>query len=80
MTAAELLALARTWKRPGTGTVRSKARYAAVDPTIRHLAEDGWCPTEIKEQLVQAKAWPATDAKALYHHICRATADLRQPT
>lgn len=71
MDATTLLNIARKWQRPGLGAPRSKRRYTNVDPTIDHLAQDGWSAKEITDQLIQARAWPAKERNALYHHTAR---------
>jgi hypothetical protein len=76
MTAADLLAKARTWTRPAT-PARSKLAYASVDPTIDYLADQDWPAVRIKDAIAQEKKLTEAEARRLYYHITKRLAKRR---
>lgn len=70
MTAEELLAEAKTWKRPGE-PARSKIAYRVYIPTINHLVTQNWSARAIKDRIAKRAKLDTKQANRLYYFICR---------
>lgn len=71
MTAAELLARAKSRTQPPVRPGRTRASYKIYIPAINEYAEKGWRAKRIKEAIAEDAQLDDTAANRLYDFICR---------